>query len=87
MSYEDLEEARAKRAEKDKATAGKVKGKHGRKRKSPAPEAGSLGAEAGSLGAKAVSSVPKNKVARMSEMLEPARAPTAPWRATVARMY
>jgi hypothetical protein len=36
MSYEDLEEARAKRAAKEKATAGK--GKRGRKRKSPAPE-------------------------------------------------
>jgi hypothetical protein len=53
MSYEDLEEARAKRAAKEKATAGK--GKRGRKRKSPAPE--------------------------------PAKAPVAPWRAPVARMY
>lgn len=66
MSYKDLKEARAKRAAKDKATAGKVKGKSGHKRKSPAPEA-----EAGS-------SVPKNKVARISEMLEPAKALVAP---------
>jgi len=36
MSYKDLEEARAKRAAKEKATASK--GKRGRKRKSPAPE-------------------------------------------------
>ncbi|KAI4106013.1 MAG: hypothetical protein L6R37_002376 [Teloschistes peruensis] len=36
MSYEDLEEARAKRATKEKATAGK--GKRGPKRKSPTPE-------------------------------------------------
>lgn len=36
MSYEDIEEARAKRAAKEEATAGK--GKRGRKRKSPALE-------------------------------------------------
>jgi hypothetical protein len=36
MSYEDIEEARAKRAAKE-ARAGK--GKRGRKRKQPAPEA------------------------------------------------
>jgi hypothetical protein len=59
MSYEDLEEARAKRAAKEKATAGKGKGKRGRKRKSPAPEAGSP--------------EPKAKVARMSEVPEPAK--------------
>jgi hypothetical protein len=41
MSYEDLEEAQAKRATKEKTTLGKVKGKRGRKGKSPAPEAGS----------------------------------------------
>ena len=73
MSYEDLEEARAKRAVKEKAFAGKAK--RGRKRKSPSPEV-----DAGS-------SVPKRKAARMSEMLEPAEAPVAPWRAPVARMY
>src|SRR5437773_1943466 len=64
MSYEDLEEARAKRAAKEKATAGK--GKRGRKRKSPTPEA-EAHAEANSQGEETVSSVPKNKVARMSE--------------------
>ena len=36
MSYEDLEEARAKRAAKEKATASKGKGKRGHKCKSPA---------------------------------------------------
>lgn len=36
MSYEDLSEARVKRAANDKASEGK--GKRGRKRKSPAPE-------------------------------------------------
>ena len=58
---------------KEKASAGKAK--RGRKRKSPSPEV-----DAGS-------SVPKRKAARMSEMLEPAEAPVAPWRAPVARMY
>lgn len=38
MGYEDLEEARAKRAAKEQATADKGKGKRGRKRKSPASE-------------------------------------------------
>ena len=38
MSYEDIEDARAKRAAKEEATAGK--GKRRRKRKSSAPEAG-----------------------------------------------
>ena len=38
MSYDDLEEARAKRAAKEKATADKGRGKRGRKRKSPASE-------------------------------------------------
>jgi hypothetical protein len=76
MSYEDLEEARAKRAAKDAAKA-KGKGKRGRKRKSPAPEADAL--------------EPKAKVARRSEAPEPVRAPVA-WLsevqvAPVARMY
>lgn len=38
MGYEQLEEARAKRNEKDAAKATKGKGKRGRKRKSAAPE-------------------------------------------------
>ena len=41
MSYENFEEARAKRAAKEKATADKGKRERGRKRKSPAPEEGS----------------------------------------------
>jgi hypothetical protein len=74
MSYEDLEEARAKRAAKEKATASK--GKRGRKRKTTAPEAGSP--------------EPKAKVARMSEAPEPEALVahmTETWRAPVARMY
>ncbi|KAK3174414.1 hypothetical protein OEA41_001660 [Lepraria neglecta] len=39
MSYEDLEEARAKRADKEAAKEAKGKGKRGRKRKSAALEA------------------------------------------------
>ena len=39
MSYEDLEEARAKRAVKESTQAAKGKGKRGRKRKSGTPEA------------------------------------------------
>ena len=38
MSYEDLEEARAKRATKEKAIGDKGRGKRGRKRKCPALE-------------------------------------------------
>jgi hypothetical protein len=59
MSYEDLEEARAKRAAKDAAKA-KGKGKRGPKPKSPAPEADAL--------------EPKAKVARTSEAPEQVRA-------------
>ena len=76
MSYEDLEEARAKRSEKDKAAASKGKGKRGRKRKSASPEAE---VEAGP-------SIPKVKVARISEV-ELAEATGLPWRAPVAKMY
>lgn len=75
MSYEDIKEAREKRAAKEQATANK--GKRGRKRKSPAP--------------KADAPEPKAKVARMSEAPEPARAPVAWMSevqvAPVARMY
>ena len=40
MSFEDLEEARVKRATKDKATEDKGKGKRSRKRKTPVLEVG-----------------------------------------------
>jgi hypothetical protein len=62
MSYEDLEEARAKRAAKETAKA-KGKEKRSRKRKSPAHELDIL--------------EPKAKVARMSGALEEVRAPVA----------
>ena len=72
MSYEDLENARAKRAVKDAAAI--VKEKRGRKRKSIAPdlEAGSSALEA--------------QVVRVSET-EPAIDLGGLWRAPVAKMY
>jgi hypothetical protein len=64
MSYEDLEEARAKRAEKEAAKEAKGKGKRGgRKRKSTASEVDAP--------------EPKAKVARMIESREPWKAPVA----------
>ena len=62
MSYEVLEEARAKRAAKEKATTGK--GKRGAKRKSPTPEPE---AQAGSPKIVTDPLVLKDKVARISE--------------------
>jgi len=91
MSYEDIEEARVKRAAKEQAAADKGKrgrkraaeeqatdkGKRGRKRKSPAPKA----------------DTPEPRATEMwiNEALEAARAP-AVWMsgvqvAPVARMY
>ncbi len=89
MSYEDLKEARAKRAAREKATTGK--GKRGRKRKSHALEAeaeaeAEAQAQVGSPEVVTDSSVLKDKVARVSEV-EPAKALGASWRAPVARMY
>ena len=88
MSYEDLEEPRAERADKEAAKEAKGKDKRGRKRKSAALEADTP--------------EPNAKVVRMSEAPAPTRAsvvqmsgtPVAedeivlePWRAPVARMY
>jgi hypothetical protein len=72
MSYKDLEEARAKRATKGKATT--IKGKRGRKRKSSTIEA--------EVDANSQETAPSVKAARTSRVLEP-----APQRAPVARMY
>ena len=91
MSYEDLKEVRAKRAEKEAAKEAKGKGKHGRKPKSAAPEAEEASADNGNRGRKRKSAALeagalelKTKVARMSEAQvedeiapEPARAPVA----------
>jgi hypothetical protein len=90
MSYEDLEEARKKRAEKENAIAATGKGKRGRKRKGPefetVPEQGQ------EVDANPSLPVRKAKVARKSAMPNSAmmpEPPTAlePWRAPVARMY
>jgi hypothetical protein len=90
MSYKDLEEARAKRAEQDTAKEAKGKSKRGRKRKNAMPETvedsvdktkrnrkrknATLNAEAG------VEAEPKAKMVRISEAAEP-------WRAPVAHMW
>jgi hypothetical protein len=86
MSYEDLEEARVKRAEKESTQESKGQGKRGRKRKSTMLEAPE----------------PRNKIARVSRALKPAGAPVTqvsrtqdtediiapePLRAPVARMW
>jgi hypothetical protein len=84
MSYEDLEDARAKRAVKDAATA-KGKGKRGHKAKDTVPAAEGATAGNGDLGRKRKNPEPeqgpsesrRTKVARMSEASEPARAPVA----------
>ncbi|KAK7189938.1 transposase [Paraphaeosphaeria sporulosa] len=72
MSYEDLVDARVKRAEKDAAKEAKGQGKRGRKRKTVAPE---TEAEAGPA-------EPTVKKTRTSEVLE-----SEQQRVTVARMY
>jgi hypothetical protein len=88
MGYEELVEAREKRAEKDATQKAKGKGKRGRKRKSAAVEHDTA--------------EPKTKARRVTEEPEPAvtlattstvaavvgieTAPT-PWRAPAARMY
>ena len=80
MSYEDLEEARAKRAEKEAANEAKGKGKRGRKCKSATPEADEAIADKAKRGWKRKSAVPeadapepKVKVARISNAPESAR--------------
>jgi hypothetical protein len=79
MADEDLEEARAKCAAKEKATADKGKGKRGYKRSGPALDVGSseLGMDL---------SVPK-RIAWISEAPELAMGPSSPVKAPVARMY
>ena len=73
MSFQDLEEARAKRAAKEQALAGKPK--RGRKRKSDALEGST------------VLRSPKPTVAQRIDAPELTHAPVSTWRAPVARMY
>jgi hypothetical protein len=72
MGFEELQAARAKRAEVEAAKATKAKGKRGRKRTKAMSEVDAT--------------EPKHKVARMNEMLDPTGA-TSSSRAPVARMY
>jgi hypothetical protein len=93
MSYEDLEDARTKRAEKEAAKQAKGKGTRGRKPKSAAPEVEEVSTDERDRGRKRKSAAteaaapePKAKVARMSEGLEPAMAPVAQMIPLVAQM-
>ena len=88
MSYEDLKEARAKRAEKEAAKEAKGKGKRSRKCKSATPEADEATADKAKRSRKRKSAVleadapePKVKVARMSKAPAPETA-----RASVVQM-
>ena len=88
MSYEDLEEARAKCAEKDVAKEAKGRGKRGRKCKNATLEAEEATADKANRGRKRKSAAPeadapepKVKVARMSKAPAPETA-----RASVVQM-
>jgi len=100
MSYEDLEEARAKRAEKEAAKEAKGKGKRGRKRKRATLNADASGPETDASEPEADVSEPNAKVVRISKA--PARASVVqisgtsvgedeivahPFRAPVAQMW
>jgi hypothetical protein len=79
MSYEDLEEARAKRVVKDAVKEAKGKGERGRKRKSSPPELEEDTAKTARRGRKRKSAeleAPEsaNKMARMSNAPKPASA-------------
>jgi hypothetical protein len=74
MSYKDLEEAQAKRTEKEAAGAAKGKSNRGQKRKSSVPEAEEATADKAKRSRKRKSAVPepeapepKAKVARISK--------------------
>ncbi|KAF4631505.1 hypothetical protein G7Y89_g6620 [Cudoniella acicularis] len=84
MSYEDLQEARAKRTRKEAAKGVKSKGRRGQKRKSATPEVEEATADTARRGRKRKSAVleaeapePKAKVARISKAPAPARASIA----------
>lgn len=79
MSYEDLEEARAKRVVKDSAQAAKGKRRRGRKSKSSLPEPEEDTAKTARRGQKRKSAEPEapeptNKMTRMSNAHKPASA-------------
>ncbi|KAK7179098.1 transposase [Paraphaeosphaeria sporulosa] len=84
MSYEDLDEARKKRAEKENAKATAGKGKRGRKRKCPESEPNAGQGQEVEAGLSVA--VRKARATCLSDGMEPAKAPEL-WRAPVARMY
>lgn len=55
--------------------------------KRAAKETANVTADKGKRGRNRKSQEPEAKVARMSDVPEPATAPIAPWRAPLARMY
>lgn len=88
MGYEDLQHARAKRAETEAAKKTKVKGKRGRKRTSAALEVDATGPKAkvariGTAPDLTVSTVAHVGKATVAE----SESASGPWRAPVARMY
>ena len=91
MSFEDLEEARAKRAEKEAAKEAKGKGKRGRKCKNATSEAGMGKANRGRKRKNAMPEAnalePKAKEARTSNVPESARDSVGQMTAPVARMW
>jgi hypothetical protein len=94
MSYEDLQEARTKRAEKEAAKEAEGKGKRGRKPKNAALESEGASADNVKRGRKRKRAVTESvtpesantKVARMSKASEPVMAPLAQMIAPVAQM-
>lgn len=88
MGYDELKQAREKRAETEAATKAKGKGKRGRKRTNAAPEADveEPKPKAARMSEARKSAVPAN--AQISRTLVPEEgAASEPWRAPVARMY
>jgi len=77
MSYEDLEEARAKRVVKDAVKETKGKGKRGRKRKRATPEVGEATAGKVKRGRKRKSAVLEAEVEAEAEEPEPESEPNA----------
>jgi hypothetical protein len=90
MGYEELVEAREKRAEKEAARKVKGKGKRGRKRTSAAPEADAEKpkTKATRVTKKSKSATTMNAVVQMDGIVvAQVEVAPAPWTAPVARMY
>jgi hypothetical protein len=90
MGYEELVEAREKRAEKEAAWKVRGKGKRGRKRTSAAPEADAEKpkTKATRVTKKSKSATTMNAVVQMDGIVvAQVEVAPAPWTAPVARMY